>query len=421
MTTQEFSNEFDILYNNIMSNQAPGLDEYEKSVFLTKAQDEIIKNYFNPKGNKYQEGFDDSSKRQYDFSSLIRTANLYNINSVKERISKLEKIDKRSQVFLFPEDYFLSINEIISDGKTLYSVIPLGYSEYQRLIIKPYALPVKKAAWRLLTDKKNCNYIQEYAKVTYGTGIDMVEVDTQCDYKFLSTWADQKRNISLNISVDSSWDASTDAVETFTLKGNTMKFKCSNPADGYGKITADCKWSADKLTYIIRLTVGANQAYDDDEIVNIIKDGFKQLRYYIEGNTPGGWTEWIKANDSDLRKAATHADNFISLEAPSKFLAFHATGGKTLVTKVVQLPIAEIIGKFFGSINYQIRYVKKPIPIILTDLKDEGLSIRGEFKETKCELASELHQEILQRAVELAKSAYTGTLDNSVELGKRSE
>ena len=37
MTTQEFSLEFDILYNNITSNQAPGLTEYEKSVFLTKA------------------------------------------------------------------------------------------------------------------------------------------------------------------------------------------------------------------------------------------------------------------------------------------------------------------------------------------------------------------------------------------------
>lgn len=58
MTTSEFSNQFDVLYNNIMSNQAPGLDEYEKSVFLTKAQDEIVKAYFNPKGNKFLEGFD---------------------------------------------------------------------------------------------------------------------------------------------------------------------------------------------------------------------------------------------------------------------------------------------------------------------------------------------------------------------------
>ena len=73
MKTQEFSNEFDVLYNNIMSNAAPGLNEYEKSVFLTKAQEEIIYNYFNPKGNKYGEGFDDSIKRQMDFSELIKS------------------------------------------------------------------------------------------------------------------------------------------------------------------------------------------------------------------------------------------------------------------------------------------------------------------------------------------------------------
>ena len=47
MTTQEFSNEFEVLYNNIMSNQAPGLDEYEKSIFLTKAQEELVRDYFN--------------------------------------------------------------------------------------------------------------------------------------------------------------------------------------------------------------------------------------------------------------------------------------------------------------------------------------------------------------------------------------
>lgn len=34
---EEFSNEFDVLYNNISSNQAPGLDQYEKSVFFTRA------------------------------------------------------------------------------------------------------------------------------------------------------------------------------------------------------------------------------------------------------------------------------------------------------------------------------------------------------------------------------------------------
>ena len=70
MTSLEFSNSFDIRYNNIMSNQSPGLDEYEKSVVLSAAELELVKNTFNPKGNKYQEGYDDSAKRQYDFSTI---------------------------------------------------------------------------------------------------------------------------------------------------------------------------------------------------------------------------------------------------------------------------------------------------------------------------------------------------------------
>ena len=75
MTTNEFEWEFDVLYNNIASNAAPGINSYEKSVLLTKAQDELIKNYFNPQGNKYKEGFDGSAKRQIDFSGLISVAN----------------------------------------------------------------------------------------------------------------------------------------------------------------------------------------------------------------------------------------------------------------------------------------------------------------------------------------------------------
>lgn len=52
MTTEEFSNEFDILYNNIMSNQAPGLNEYEKSVFLTEAQNVIVLELYTGRGAK---------------------------------------------------------------------------------------------------------------------------------------------------------------------------------------------------------------------------------------------------------------------------------------------------------------------------------------------------------------------------------
>lgn len=75
----EILNRFDVLYNNITSSQAPGLDAYEKSVFWNKATLEVLKNHLNPKGNKYGEGFDFSSKRQIEFSELTvsKEINLY--------------------------------------------------------------------------------------------------------------------------------------------------------------------------------------------------------------------------------------------------------------------------------------------------------------------------------------------------------
>ena len=62
-------------------------------------------------------------------------------------------------------------------------------------MMKPYAFPVKKAAWRLFTDKKNCNY---YEKTEPRTQDDSTVVE-EIMYSFLSTWADKKRNMKLTI------------------------------------------------------------------------------------------------------------------------------------------------------------------------------------------------------------------------------
>lgn len=51
MTKQEFSIEFDILFNNLASNAAPPLNEYEKSVFLTKAQSDIVLELYSGRNN----------------------------------------------------------------------------------------------------------------------------------------------------------------------------------------------------------------------------------------------------------------------------------------------------------------------------------------------------------------------------------
>lgn len=198
MTTQEFSNEFDVLYNNIMSNQAPGLDEYEKSVFLTKAQLEILKNYFNPKGNKYGQGFDENAKRQIDFSTLITVAKPSQYTPTGNYV----KFDDRSQLYRMPQDILLMLNETgintVDGVKRLISIIPMNYEEYARLMSKPWKQPLKNQGWRLFQSTSGVDFISEVI-IKYDS--------TLTDYKIryvkrpkpiiLANLADEYSNVSI--------------------------------------------------------------------------------------------------------------------------------------------------------------------------------------------------------------------------------
>lgn len=165
MDRQEFSYRFDILYNNISNNAAPGLNEYEKSVFLTKAQDEIIKNYFNPRGNKYREGFEETEKRKMDFSSLLVVKN-YSAGQAKT--SDLRKFGgdtfhKKGVIFEWPEDMLFVADETVdtNEAGTL-SVVPMDNINYMRLMSKPYQYPTKTQCWRMVHTIPN-NYMSPSA------------------------------------------------------------------------------------------------------------------------------------------------------------------------------------------------------------------------------------------------------------------
>ena len=68
----------------------------------------------------------------------------------------------------------------------------------------------------------------------------------------------------------------------------------------------------------------------------------------------------------------------------------------------------ELIGKFINenNITYKMRYVKRPTPIVLVDLRDENLSIDSVNVETPCMLPEGVHHIIVQRAVELCTAIY---------------
>ena len=77
MTTSEFSNEFDVLLNSFYTQGVFGetsskselvLDEYEKSVLLTQAQEEIVKELYSGKFNG--ESFEKTEELRRSLSNL---------------------------------------------------------------------------------------------------------------------------------------------------------------------------------------------------------------------------------------------------------------------------------------------------------------------------------------------------------------
>lgn len=172
MTVKEFSNEFDIAYNSIATNNAPNIDLYEKSIYLTKAQLEIVKNYFNPNGNKYKAGFEGDSKRRNDLSELIK-----HYNSTTQ-ITSTKGLSTGSQFFTIPTDTFLILQESakVSSSNTCIDntyidVVPKTHDEYNTQKKSPFRRPDKNIIWRIDFSKqsgnKNVELIPAYTVTEY--------------------------------------------------------------------------------------------------------------------------------------------------------------------------------------------------------------------------------------------------------------
>lgn len=169
MTTSEFDVQFDIYYNNVTSNQAPGLNAYEKSVFLTRAQLQLVQEYFNPRIDGTEGGFDGSPKRQTDFSSITITESLSDLGSPSNYV----RIHPNSFIFKISQggsgthysplailNEFVTVLKVV-DGINHYdnlTVKPLSFTEYQRVMLQPYKYPPKGMAWRIMNNG-------EYAEV----------------------------------------------------------------------------------------------------------------------------------------------------------------------------------------------------------------------------------------------------------------
>jgi len=157
MTTTEFNLEFDVSYDNIASKGAPGLDAYEKSVYLTKAQLELVKSY-NGLQNKYQKSFEGSEKRRVDLKELVvdfKTASI--TTGSNESISSKfisSFIDIPEDVFLIKfERAYTKVN--LCNYET--TIVPITLDEFNESINNPFRKPRLTDGWRLDINSEGIN------------------------------------------------------------------------------------------------------------------------------------------------------------------------------------------------------------------------------------------------------------------------
>lgn len=156
MDIQEFYNEFNLVYNNLASNQAPGLDKYEISVYLTKAEELYV-------DTLYAE-FEKSEDARRKLTPIVVTAKLNPITIASNKIIYPDYTTTYEPL----DDVRYIINEQVVLGNTndgctrnlRLKVQPILHDEIDSVVNNPYKFNNRRAL-RLDTD----NYIEILTKV----------------------------------------------------------------------------------------------------------------------------------------------------------------------------------------------------------------------------------------------------------------
>lgn len=184
MTPSEFELEFDLLYNNINSNKAPGIDIYEKSVFLTKAQEAVVTSLYST----FEK---DEATREY-LSSLIKVVTFKN-GTVKT--SNDGYITKSPHYYTLPKDLmFIVYEDILPQNEICWNknitVKAVQMNDLPKMLDNPFTGPNSRQAIRVNLNDGNGNdcveiyssYPEFWYKLGYISKPEPIILYTQNDY-----------------------------------------------------------------------------------------------------------------------------------------------------------------------------------------------------------------------------------------------
>lgn len=147
MTTSEFSDAFDVMLNSLAielkfghpgESRTLSLDEYEKSVLLTKAQQDIVQGLYN--GALTGRPFESTEEARSALQGLIRTEE-------PEQVTGCTGLSDKSVFYKLPDDcWFITYESaVLSDGGycdgEAVDVVPVRQDQWHRMRRNPFRKP----------------------------------------------------------------------------------------------------------------------------------------------------------------------------------------------------------------------------------------------------------------------------------------
>lgn len=173
MEREEFSNGFDVLVNSYKRfkdfDKQELLDsiefnEYEKSLFLTKAQEELVTSLYNGK-NPYGDSFESTEETRRYLSNLVAEKYLKPITNTS---GTPLGITSTSTFFTLPEDlWFITLESVVTSNskcrnEVYIKVYPTKQDEYLSIKDNPFRGANDRRALRLDLSEGNVEIICKY-------------------------------------------------------------------------------------------------------------------------------------------------------------------------------------------------------------------------------------------------------------------
>ena len=179
MTVSEFSDGFDVLVNSYRriksfddkeATDSIEFNEYEKSLYLTKAQEEVVESLYNGR-NPLSESFEQTEELRRYLSNLICDITLQpssgNYRGIGGNTSKFFEFPSTPKLwFITFESVTLESEDACLNGKIL-DVIPVTQDEYLRIKRNPFRGCNSRRALRLDVSDNVIEVVSKYNVAQY--------------------------------------------------------------------------------------------------------------------------------------------------------------------------------------------------------------------------------------------------------------